>query len=51
MAAHFLHKAQPTPEYINEVKVHMDGVETMVKLRGGISNLGLNGAVSELVCW
>jgi hypothetical protein len=29
----------------------MDGMEAMVKMRGGIYNLGMNGALNEIVCW
>jgi hypothetical protein len=50
-SAYVPYKGQHTLEYLNEVEVHMNGVETLVKIRGGISELGSNGAVSELVCW
>jgi len=36
---------------LKEIKIHMDGMETMVKLRGGIYNLGMNGALNEIICW
>jgi hypothetical protein len=45
------YQIQRTPEHLREVELHMDGLEAMVKLRGGIYNLGMNGALNEIVCW
>jgi hypothetical protein len=44
-------KVPRSPEHLREVETHMNGVETMVNLRGGVDNLGMDGALKGYVCW
>ncbi|MCJ1322626.1 hypothetical protein MMC15_007975 [Xylographa vitiligo] len=37
-----------TPESAN---VHMSGLEEMIKLRGGLQNLGMQGLLNKLIIW
>jgi hypothetical protein len=32
-----------------EFKIHMDGIEQMVKLRGGLKAIGLNACLTHLI--
>jgi len=34
-----------------DVKIHMDGIESMVKLRGGLRTIGLNHYLTHMVLW
>ena len=38
-------------EQYHEVKVHMDGIETMVKMRGGLITIGLNHFLTHMILW
>lgn len=35
----------------NAFAAHMKGLQMMVKMRGGLSNLGLNGLLERIVVW